>query len=256
MTRLGLFGTMPDGPRSKVLLTCVDVVAVRVAARRNALGVNDVAVVLNRRVHVDVVLPAQPAFRFLGVDSTERDVEREADVGLRHAPEPDDAAVLKGVVAAGRAGNVGFVGCGEAERARRAADAAVPIADVAVDFVRTGRGAPVDRAAFELADATDADAVVQDVAFVAHRKAERGRSAERDVLREDRAVHFERLRLRCSCRTSAPAGRSAAIRRESSRRVKSAGRSRPPRPCPRSRPRSGRSPAPRRSLATSRCRRG
>jgi len=77
---------------------------------------NDVAVVLDCRVHVDVVLPTQPAFGFLGVDSAERDVEREADVRLRRAPEPHDAAVLKGVVAAGRAGHIAFVRGGKAER--------------------------------------------------------------------------------------------------------------------------------------------
>ena len=61
-------------------------------------------------------------------------------------------------------------------------------------FVRARARTPVDGAALELADPADAHAVGQDVALVAHRKPERGRSAERDVLREDRAVHFERFR--------------------------------------------------------------
>ena len=100
-----------DAGRAEVegLVDVVDVVTVRIAARRDALGVDDVAVVLERGVHVEVVLAPQPALGLLGVHAAQRDVERHAHVRLRDAAEPDDAAVLKGVVAARGARHVGFI---------------------------------------------------------------------------------------------------------------------------------------------------
>src|SRR6185503_10763236 len=109
---------------------------------------------LHGDAEIEVVLPHEQAFAFLGVDAAKEQAKRTGDDDRRKAAVPKDASVLEAIVArrAGCSRDRSFIADRETERSGRAADTQVLRPDIAMDLERTGSGAPIDRAVLEFGE--------------------------------------------------------------------------------------------------------